>query len=85
MLDADGEQTSLKILAANAHDNLNKISSEEDPKTRTFKLIEGKNDPTACLPLSTNIGGQVNLSKSKDTNYLTEEQARHVVQKGRIG
>ena len=30
MLDLDGEQTSLKTLMANSHDNLNKISSEED-------------------------------------------------------
>ena len=34
--------------------------------------------------LSTNIGGQVNCNKSKDNQYLTEEQARHVEKKGRI-
>ena len=30
MLNLDGEKTSLKSLVANTHDNLNKISSEED-------------------------------------------------------
>ena len=37
------------------------------------------------MPLSTNIGGQVNSSKSKDNNYLTEEQARHVYKKVESG
>ena len=46
-----------------------------------LKLIEGVNNPTAFLPLSTDIGAQVNTSKSKDNNYLTEEQARHVYKK----
>ena len=50
-------------------------------KTGTFNLKQGKNDPTAFLPVSTNKGGQVNSSKSKDNNYLTEEQARHVYKK----
>ena len=30
MLSLDDEQTSLETLGTNAHDNLNKISSEED-------------------------------------------------------
>ena len=47
-------------------------------KTRTFKLIKGRNDPTAFLPLNTSIGGQINCKESKDNQYLTEEQARHV-------
>ena len=81
MLNLDGEQTSLKSLVTNTHDNLDKISSEEDLKTGTFKLIEGKNDPTTYLPLSTNIGRQVNFIKSKDNNHLTEEQATHVYKK----
>ena len=37
------------------------------------------------MPPSTNIGGQVNSSKSKDNNYLTEEQARHVYKKVESG
>ena len=51
----------------------------------TFKLIEGRNDPTAFLPLITNIGGQVNSSNSKENHYLTEEQARHVNKKVESG
>ena len=54
-------------------------------KTGTFKLIEGTYDPTTFLPLSTNIGGQVNFSKSKESNYLTEEQPRHVYKKVESG
>ena len=53
--------------------------------TETFKLTEGKNDPTTFLPLSTNIGGQVNFSTSKDNQYLTEEQDRHVYKKVESG
>ena len=49
--------------------------------TRTFKLIKGRNDPIAFLPLSTNIGGQVSNNKPKDNQYLTEEQARHIYKK----
>ena len=34
--------------------------------------MEGKNDPTIFLPLSTNIGGHVDFFKPKDNNYLIE-------------
>ena len=34
---------------------------------------------------STNIGGQVKSSKSKENNYLTEEQTRHVYKKVESG
>ena len=37
------------------------------------------------MPLSTNIGGQVNSTKSKDSDYSTEEQARHVYKKVESG
>ena len=37
------------------------------------------------MPLSTNIGGHVNFSKSKTNNFLTEEQARHVYKKVESG
>ena len=45
------------MLAADTYDSLNKIYSLRDYETGTFKLTEGKNDPTAFLPLNTNIGG----------------------------
>ena len=41
-------------------------------------VIAEVDDPTTFLPLSTNTGRQINFSKSKDNNYLKEEQARHV-------
>ena len=50
-------------------------------KTGTLKLIKGRNDPTAFLPLSPKTGGQTNNSKPKDNWFLTEEQARHVYKK----
>ena len=37
------------------------------------------------MALSTNIGGQVNGNKSKDNQYLTESQARHVYKKVESG
>ena len=50
---------------------------------RTIKLVEGENDPTAFLPLSTNIDGQTLQNKHgyEEGKYLTEEQARHVYKK----
>ena len=60
------QQTSLKLLVTNTHGNLNKMSSEWRSKNGTYKLLEGKDDPTIFLPLSTNIGGQINLNKQKN-------------------
>ena len=37
------------------------------------------------IPLSTNTGGQVNCSKPKDNQCLTEEQARHIYKKVESG
>ena len=59
MLNLDGEQTSLKTLVANAHDNLNKISSEEDLRLGHLNLLKVRMTPISFLPLNTNIGGQV--------------------------
>ena len=50
-----------------------------------FKLIEGKNDPTAFLPLNANIGGQFKSTKGGKTTYLTENQARHIYKKVELG
>ena len=41
--------------------------------------------PRHFLPLSTNIGRQVNTSMSKDNNYLTEKQASHVYKRVESG
>ena len=45
MHNLDGEQTSLKSLTTDTHDNLNKNKHGRRPMTRTFKLIEGKKTP----------------------------------------
>ena len=39
----------------------NKFFRKYDTTARTFKLIEGKNDPITFLPLSTNIGDKLDL------------------------
>ena len=56
MFNLDEEQTSLNALATNTYKSLNKINSIEN-MTGTFKLVEGKNDCTAFLPLNSNIVG----------------------------
>ena len=47
--------------------------------------MKGTIDPTTFLPLSPKIGGQVSNNKPKDSQYLTEEQARHVYKKTESG
>ena len=58
----------------------NKFFRKYNTSTETFKLIEGKNDPTAFLPLIGNIGGPIacHKNKYKENKYLTEDQARHI-------
>ena len=74
------------------YDRLNKINSLERIRhlnlyIRTFKVIEGKSDPTTFLPLNTNMGGQTTSHKIKynKNKYLTEDQARHVYKKVESG
>ena len=43
--------------------------------------MKGRDDPTTFLPLSSKIGGRINNNKSKDNQYLTEKQARHIYKK----
>ena len=80
MFNLDEEQTLLKALATDMYDTLNKINSLETYEAGTFKLVEGKNDPTTFLPLIMNIGGQIvqNNYAHKKSKYSTEDQARHV-------
>ena len=47
--------------------------------------MKGRIDPTAFLPLSPKIGGQVSNNRPKDNQYLTEEQARQVYKKTESG
>ena len=84
MLNLDDEQTSLKPLATNTHDNLNSIHSEDNLRPGHLNLQKVGMTPLHFY-LSTNIGGQVNTNRPKDNQYLTEEQARHVYKKVESG
>ena len=86
MLNLEDEQTTLYSPEANTQDNFSRVTSEENLETGTFKLMKGRNVPTAFLPLSPKIGGQVtNNNKPKFNQYLTEEQARYVYKKTELG
>ena len=47
--------------------------------------MRGRIDPTTLLPLSPQIGGQLSNNRPKGSQYLTEEQARHVYKKTEAG
>ena len=59
MYNLDEEQTSLKTLATDMFDSLNKINSIENIMQEHLKLVKGKNEPTAFLLLNANTGGQI--------------------------
>ena len=84
MLNLGHEQTSLTSLISNMQDNFSRTGSEEN-KTRTFKLITGRNDSTTFLSLSHRIGGQINNNKPNVGQYLTRGQANHVYKKTELG
>ena len=48
---------------------------------RPFKLVEGKNGPTAFLSLNTKIGGQARNIKDKEAICLIKDQARYIYKK----
>ena len=83
MLNLGDEQTSLTPSISNKQGNFNRTGSEE--KNRTFKLIKGRNGPTAFLPLSPKIGGQVNSNRPNVGQYLTREQAKYIYKKTELG
>ena len=53
----------------------------------TFKLTEGKNNPTPFLTLKANIGGQITSDKNKysENKYVTGDQARYIYRKVESG
>ena len=63
MLNLEDEQISLKSLVTNTEENFSRVHSEEKFKTGVFKLVKGRNDPTAFLSFSPRIGGQVSNNK----------------------
>ena len=54
-------------------------------ESRSFKLIKGRNGPTAFLSLSPRIGGQVNNDRPNIGKYLTREQNNFVYKKAESG
>ena len=52
---------------------------------QNIKPIEGKIGPTTFLPLNTNTGGQTRSNKYRENKYLTEDQARHIYKKVKLG
>ena len=46
--------------------------------------MNGRNGPTAFLPLNSKIGGQVNNNRPSVGQYLTREQVSYVYKKDRI-
>ena len=82
MLNLGDEQTLLTSLISNKQVNFSRIGSEENLRQGHFKLITGRNDPTAFLPLSPKIGGQVNNNNKPSIGQnLTREQANYVYKK----
>ena len=79
MLNLGNEQTSSKSFITNIPGNFSEASSEEN--LRTGHLMNG-NDPTTFLPLSPEIGGQVNNNnKPSIGQYLIREQGNLVYKK----
>ena len=52
---------------------------------KSFKLMNGKDDTTAFLPLATKIGGQVSHDRPNVGQFLTREQAIYVHKKVETG
>ena len=47
--------------------------------------MNGRNGPTAFLPLNTKIDGQVNGNKPNIGQFLTREQTRYIYKKTKSG
>ena len=67
MFNLDKDQVSLKTLATDTYDSLYNINSLENIRQ------EHLNDPTAFLPLNTNISGQdaQSIYAHKESKYLS--------------
>ena len=48
---------------SNMQAELSRVNSEENLKSKSFKLMKGRNGRTAFLPLSSKIGGLINNNK----------------------
>ena len=85
MLNLGDEQTSVTPSLSSMQDNFSRTGSEENVRTGHLNFITGRNGPTAFLPLSPKIGGQVNHSRPNVGQYLTREQANYVYKKTELG
>ena len=85
MLNLGDEQTSLMPSMLNMQDDISRIGFRGKSKSKSFKLVKGRNDPTTFLPLSPKIGGQVNNNKPNVGQYLTREQTNYVYKKIELG
>ena len=55
--------------------------SNRKSKTKSFKLMNGRNDTTTVLPLKTKIGGQIDNNRPSIGQFLTREQTRYIYKK----
>ena len=84
MLNLGDEQTVTPPMSEMQED-LIRVSSEENLKSKSFKLMKGRNGPTTFLPLSPKIGGQEKGYYPSIGQYLTREQANLVYKKTESG
>ena len=75
----------MKTLATDMYDNHSKFFRGHNNSTRTFKLIEGNNNPITFLPLNVNIGRKPKSLKNQERNFLTQDQVTHVYKKVEFG
>ena len=61
------------------------IHSSDEDLQKSFKLMNGRNDATAFLPLDFKIGGQSRDSHPTVGQYLTRDQARYIYKKVETG
>ena len=80
MLNLGDEQTVTPSMS-DMQENLIRVSSEENLRVKSFKLMEGRNGPTAFLPLCPTIGGQEKDNCPSIGQYLTREQANFAYKK----
>ena len=83
MLNLGDEETS--VIPPNTQDNFSRKRFRRKSKNRSFKLIKGRNGPTAFLSLSPKLGGQVNTNRPNVGQYLTSKKANFVYKKTESG
>ena len=80
-----GDEQATTASISDTQEDLSRVSSEENLKSNSFKLMKGRNGPTAFLPLSPKIGGQEKGNYPSMAQYLTREQENSVYKKTESG